>query len=92
MNSWCLRTFLLNSFVFSALVCAQFGPDDRHPILISLSGQLESSANADFGRLRVQLWDAGGRNMIAEAQLNVLGAFDLQADKGSYFLGIVNWH
>ena len=92
INSWCLRILLLSPFVFSSLECAQFSTDDRHPILIPLSGQLESAANADFGRLRVQLWDAGARNMVAEAHLNVFGAFDLQASNGSYVLRIVNWH
>ena len=92
MNSWCLRTLLLNPFVFSALVCAQFGPSERHPFLIPLSGQVESGATRDFAKLRVQLWDAGGRSVIAEANLNAFGAFDVQAVSGTYELRIVDWH
>ncbi len=92
LNSWSLRTLLLNPFVFSVLVWAQLWPDDRRPFLIPLSGQVESGATRDFSKMRVQLWGSGGRNVIAEANVNVFGAFDVQAVSGSYELRIVDWY
>ena len=89
--SACLRTLLLNLFLFPSIVSAQFASDSRQTLPVPLSGQVESGTSTDYLRLRVQLWDMGCRNLIADANLNAFGAFDVQAASGSYELRIVNW-
>ena len=79
----CLMATLLNPINFFA---------QQNQMQAPLSGQLSVAGSSGYSQLRVQLWDAGGRNAIAEAHVNPMGAFEFAATpSGSFELRVVNW-
>jgi tetratricopeptide (TPR) repeat protein len=91
--SRCLLALLLSPFALSSSLQGQPGFDQmqNQRFEIPLSGQLEGGS-VDYSRLRVQLWDQGRRNSLAETQVGLMGGFEFSAvPSGTYELRVVNW-
>ncbi len=90
----CLMALLLSPLAFSQTISGRTDWDrpGRHEIGSPLQGQLEVPGTRDYSRLRVQLLDSGGRNVIVEGHVGPFGAFEIQTTlNGTCLLRIVNW-